>query len=80
MITSYLHTLPSSSSNNARAIVSSKHERFTKFPSEKSAKEVERITGEELQADFKDTDLGNDPKEGHEPHYELRDSITYDEE
>lgn len=57
----YLNTLPPSSVNNDRDIVKSKLKRFYKFPSEISAREVERVTGGELEADFKDSDNGNEP-------------------
>ncbi len=59
-IKEYISNLPPSSENNSRAIVISKIKRFHSFPSEKSAREVERVTAGELEADFKDSDLGNE--------------------
>jgi hypothetical protein len=58
----YLSSLPPASENNSRAIVKGKLSRFHKSPSEINALQVTRITAGELEADFKDTDLGNDVK------------------
>ena len=60
-IREYIETLPPTSQNNSRAIVLSKIKRFEKFPSEFIAREVERVTAGELEADFLDKDLGNEP-------------------
>lgn len=54
----YIQSLPPSSVNNARSIVSAKVRRFEKFPSEIAAREVERVTAGELQADWSDDDYG----------------------
>ena len=57
MIFNYLKSLSPASHNNSRAIVSSKYQRFERFPSERSAMDVEKITAGELQADFMDKDV-----------------------